>query len=428
MRTTCAVIFFTFCGLIMIEETDAQPKGYLYDEAKVPEYKLPPLLVAEDGSKVTTADEWKKSRRAEVFALVEEHVYGKAPGKPKNLKFEVFETSDDALGGKAIRKQVAITFHEKKDGPRIDLLIYLPKRAKRPTPVFLGLNFKGNQSVNGDPNIRLATTWVRNDEKNGLIDHKATEKSRGAAASRWAIETIIDRGYGLATAYYGDIDPDYHDEFNNGVHALYPDTTGKDRPANAWGSVAAWGWGLSRAVDYFETDDDIDAAKVALLGHSRLGKTSLWAGARDERFSIVISNDSGCGGAALSRRGFGETVKRINTSFPHWFCRNFRKYNDNESACPVDQHSLISLIAPRPVYIASAEEDLWADPRGEYLSGWHAGEVYELFGLKGLPKMASPEINQSVGDFVGYHKRTGKHDVTDFDWKQYLAFADRHWK
>jgi hypothetical protein len=332
------------------------------------------------------------------------------------------------LGGKAIRKEVTIHFEGKNAPYAVHLLMYLPKGERKPSPVFLGYNFNGNHSIHADPGITLSTAWMRKNG-NGNVDHRATEAARGASASRWPVEKLIERGFGLATAYYGDVEPDHKEGWESGVRSFYKkDENGKPLELGDWSAISAWAWGLSRIMDYLETDPDINAEQVALLGHSRLGKTALWAGAKDERFAITISNNSGCGGAALSRRAFGETVQRINTNFPHWFCDQFSYYNSNESALPVDQHELIALMAPRPVYVASAKEDVWADPVGEFTAAREAGVVYELFGKQGVGVESQPELNQPVGDSVGYHIRTGKHDVTDFDWEAYMEFADRHFE
>lgn len=394
-----------------------------YDESKIPEYELPELLFSKEGGLVATSSQWEKTRRNEILADFEEYVYGKIPKGKFQVKTELIKEMD-ALNGKATMKEVKMTFMKKNQSISMDILIYLPKSQTKP-PLFVGLNFYGNHTIIDDPNVTLASSWVRNNEEFGITENKATETSRGVRQNRWAVEKIIDRGYGLATIYYGDIDPDKND-FSDGIHALFYKKRQTHPAKDEWGSVSGWAWGLSRAMDYFEEDDAIDESKIALMGHSRLGKASLWAGATDTRFAIVISNDSGCGGAALSRRRIGETVGRINASFPHWFNDNFKKYNNNEDALPVDQHMLIALVAPRPVYVASAEKDLWADPKGEFTSAFLAGEVYKLYGLKGIPTDQMPEVNQPIQKSVGYHIRTGKHDVTEFDWEAYLNFADLH--
>jgi hypothetical protein len=397
-----------------------------YDEQKVPQYTLPDPLVMSNGTKVTNAQSWMDKRRPEILELFRTYVYGRAPvGRPKDMTFKTFDLERRALGSLATRKQITVNFTGREDGPGMDILIYLPNNREKPIPTFVILNFGGNHTICSDPAIKLSTSWMHSGP--GVVNNRATAETRGKAASRFPLEDILKRGYGLATIYYGDIDPDFDDGFKNGIQPAFDKLRDGKRAPDAWGSIGAWAWGLSRAMDYFETDADIDNNRVIVLGHSRLGKTALWAGARDERFAIVISNDSGCGGAALSRRKFGETVERINTSFPHWFCENFKKYNGKENNLPVDQHMLIALIAPRPVYVASADEDLWADPKGEFLSCKYADHVYKLLGKKGLGADRMPALNSPVKTgTIGYHVRSGRHNLTNYDWRQYMDFADSH--
>ena len=398
-----------------------------YDESKIPDYKLPELLTSTTGRHITTSADWERIRRPEVIKLFESHVYGRAPQKPETVSFRVDWVNENALEGRATAKEVTLFFSPDKNGPQVRILIFIPNGVSTPVPAFLGLNFGGNHTVHALTDILLPTSWMRNNSRLGITNNQAREKDRGTSSSRWAVSDIVSRGFALATAYYGDIDPDYDDGFQNGVHQLF--YANDEKPAkDEWGSIATWAWGLSYALDYLVLDSTIDHEQVAVIGHSRLGKTALWAGAVDERFALVISNNSGCGGAALSRREFGETVRRINTSFPHWFCDGFTEYNHRVGELPVDQHMLIALAAPRPVYVASATEDRWADPNGEFLSAKQASEVYQLFGLKGITANEQPKPNTPIGSHIGYHLREGGHNVTDYDWEQYLNFAERHFR
>ncbi len=399
-----------------------------YDETKIPTYTLPPVLQTEDGSAITDAKQWP-NRRAEILDLFASQVYGRSP-EPCVVESRPVGKDIDVFGGTAVRRQVEVFIADPDRKHPVRVLIFAPKSDK-PVPAFLTLNFQGNHTVDPSPGITIAKSWVRNRNNETTKGNQATAEGRGVAANRWPAKMITDRGYALITLYYGDLDPDYDDGFQNGIHARFPDFNSKCPEGQRWGSIAGWAYGLSRVMDFIETDQQIDAKRVAVFGHSRLGKTSLWAGANDSRFKVVISNNSGCGGAALCRRAIGETVGRINTSFPHWFCDNFTKYNLKEDTLPVDQHQLIAAIAPRAVYVASAAGDKWADPKGEFLSAKHADPVYRLLGTDGMGGDAAPQempaVDQPINSgVIGYHIRQGKHDVTDFDWQQYLDFADRN--
>ncbi|HVU25407.1 MAG TPA: acetylxylan esterase [Opitutus sp.] len=406
---------------------NAATRAARLDETPPPSYTLPDPLVDAAGTPVRTADAWRTDRRPELLELFAREVYGRTrAGRPAGMHFEVTSVTRDALGGKATRKEVTIRFAKGNDGPAMHLLLYVPNGPVPAGgwPAFLGLNFSGNHAVDRDPGITLSTAWMP-DDGDGVVNHRATAAARGADASRWEIGTVIARGYATATAYYGDLCPDRPDGLAAGVNAWLGGAGTEQRGGEDWGAIGVWAWGLSRALDYLETDADINAKRVAVHGHSRLGKTALWAGAQDQRFALVISNDSGCGGAALSKREHGETVAKINEVFPHWFAKNFRRYNRAEASLPLDQHELLALIAPRPLYVASAEGDDWADPRGEFLAVKGAEPVYRLFGRDGPPGDDVPPVNTPVGGALHYHIRTGKHDITAFDWAAYLDFADR---
>lgn len=412
-------ILASFCLFVFVVNLlPGQEFKVNYDEAKVPEYTLPDPLIFEDGKRVRDKNDWEL-RRTELINLFEKHVYGKSPSWNGEIIPAEISSNSQALSGSAVMREVKLNFKNGIKEHSVKILLYLPKSSNK-SPVFLCYNFEGNHTVSTDSGITPADKWSRD----GTGPVKGKESERGSLSRRWPLENIISRGYGVATIYYCDVDPDFDDNFTNGVHALYDEKPGMD----SWGSIAAWAWGLSRAMDYLVTLPQVDAEKVIVLGHSRLGKAALWAGACDRRFSVVISNNSGCGGAALSKRVYGETVGSINRAFPHWFCENFNNYNEKESLLPVDQHELLALIAPRPLYVTSADDDQWADPRGEFLSCKEATKVYNLLGKEGLPDIGMPPANTHVSGTIGYHMRKGEHDLLLYDWLQFLDFADKHLK
>jgi len=438
---------FTLSGIAVMSTIFcyAQVPPANFDESKVPNYVLPEPLLTKDGRKVDSPELWKNVRRPELLALFEEEMYGKLPSPMDNLRSIGLSVAITSLGtsdstvfnGKGTRHQLRLHLCKsgediKEEDPKIDVLLYLPNHGAGKIPAFIGLNFRGNHTVADDPGIHLGTVWRTpqggwDGRDNIFVPQPAKEEERGMQASRWQVEMILDRGYALITANYNDIEPDFDGGSKWGVRRLM----GQKGEPNEGNAIATWAWGLEliRDATVRASHLNLDPEKMVVIGHSRLGKTALWAGATNPNFALVISNNSGSGGAALSRREFGETLLLTNTARPHWFCDNFKKHGRDVSSMPFDQHELIALMAPRPVYIASAVEDKWADPRGEFLSGLYADPVYRLLGTDGIAGVTEmPDINRPVGGTIGYHVRTGVHDVTEYDWKQFLDFSDRHFK
>ncbi len=409
-------------GIITAPDLGAQePADTNYDESKVPAYELPDPLITQDGRRIADAADWAGLRRPEVLDAFSRHVYGRTPAIETRL--EVRPNAPDAVvfDGLAVRQQVRLRLLGSEAAPWIDLLLYIPRRVQGPAPVFLGLNY-GNQGVHSDP---------------GILPSRNSVAARGEHAHRWPLETLLRGGYAVASFHGGDIEVDRHgsscrvneETIRGGIrHWVLTRDGRKEAAEDEWGALGAWAWGLSRVLDYLVSDPATDGGRVAVFGHSRTGKAALWAGAQDPRFAVVISNNSGQGGAALARRKFGETVAASCSLSGSWYCDAYRRYANNEGALPVDAHLLIALMAPRPVYVASAVEDRWADPKGEFLAVLHAEPVYRLLGRPGLglPAPDMPKLDQPVGGTLGYHLRSGDHEITAYDWARYLDFADRH--
>jgi hypothetical protein len=377
----------------VVARTTKEQPGFNFDESRVTPYTLPDVLPR--GAAIRTPDAWRP-RRAEILNLFRDDVYGRSPGRPEQLSFETVEQDAHAMGDTATLKRVAIVSHQQGREHRFVVTLFLPN-ARPNVPMFLLINNRA--ASNTDPTRR---------EKSGF----------------WPAEQLVARGYGIAALQYGDLAPDDKARFTEGVIHLFEGDAATRSP-HAWGALAAWAWGASRVMDYFETDPRVDAARVAVLGHSRGGKAALWAGAEDERFALVISNESGEGGAALARRAFGETVARINDVFPHWFDDTYKTYGGRVDALPVDQHMLLSLIAPRALYVASADEDLWSDPRGEFESLAASSPVFALWGDPAVAADAMPALEHPlVSGRRGYHVRRGIHNLTPYDWDRFADFAD----
>jgi len=403
----------------------ASTHGWIHNDS-VP-YAIPNVLVSESGKSIKTVKQWETIRRPELRELFDQQMYGVVP-EGIGVKFRERYASPSYLNGKATLREFEMLVNN-EPVPQMHVLLFIPNGAKGKVPVIIGYNWDGNHTQCTDTLIYMLS---EEDVAKRTIPRRlesALEGLKRTARESRDIVKVIDNGYAYITACYWELEPDNNECFASGVRALV--SKGQPLAGNAWGAIGAWAWGMSRMLDLAETIPEIDAARCAVVGHSRLGKTAILAGVRDPRIAIVTSNDSGCGGAALSKRMSGETVKAINERFPYWFCKNFHPYNDREEELPMDQHELLALVAPRPLYVCSGVNDLWADPLGEYLSVYYANPVYALYGKQPMPYPEStslPPLNKpQIGD-IAYHVENAGHAFSAYDWDQYLAFFDRYLK
>lgn len=397
-----------------------------YDESKVGDYKtgLPDPLTLLNGQKVTTVKQWEKKRRPEILKIFEENQFGKWPARKPKLRYDIVE--DLGFEGTAVRKQLTLYFSEDKEGPRVDVLIYLPKDANAPVPLLLNLSFMQNNITVSDPGVKEGRRWDA--KTRTMVPVKSMGGRMGGFGLDETIKKYLKEGFGFATLCYTDIEPDFLNGATLGVRGLYLKDGATEPAADEWGSISAWAWGVSNIMDYFEKDKDIDAKRIALTGCSRLGKTTMWTGAREQRIAVVMASCSGEGGAAMSRRIYGETVGHLTekTRFPYQFAANYGKYGDDVTNMPMDAHMLVALIAPRPLLLQTGSTDNWSDPKGEFISAVEAAPVYEFYGKSTLGTDVMPEADQPIYTTLGYVMHDGGHGVIPQDWDYYLDFMKKY--
>lgn len=379
-----------------VAELSEKP-GFNYDESNVPNYSLPDPLVKQDGSAVLNPDEWYSTRRPELLDLFRENVYGHRPETTYSVSFEMIEEDSEAFDGQAVGRTMSAEFEIGDRSFSFPFVVFIPKLDPSPVPAIIHIN------------NRYAIS----------LDQASSEDD-----PFWPARNIVERGYATASFFTSDVDPDSADGYVHGIRSFLANGAGPTK--SSWRSLSAWGWAGSRILDYLEGATNLNKEKVAIVGHSRGGKAALWSAAEDERFTTAYSNNSGCGGAALSRRQYGETVKRITTAFPHWFSGKFSDFADREDELPVDQHELIGLIAPRSVYVTSADEDLWADPKGEYQALVEAAFIFALLGEDSISEHQMPSLDSPrVKGRTGYHIRSGGHNLLDQDWDWFMDFLEK---
>ncbi len=390
-----------------------------YHEDSVGNYILPDPLLLKNGQRVTTAGQWMKQRRPEILSLFENLQFGRTPELPMAPSFKITEANGIALAGKAIRKQVTIYLSKDTSGPKAHLLYYLPANTNRLPPLLLGLSFVTNAMAVEDAAIAFDSAWEKGQQ---VLETSSNFK-------KVPIASFIDAGIGYATVYYGDIEPDFKGGLIDGVRKQFLKDGQQNFAADEWGAISAWSWGLSRVMDYLQTDKDIDHKRIALNGASRLGKTVLWTGARDTRFTLIIASISGEGGAALSRRNYGETIQMITDTSRYYyqFAPNYHSFSKRANDLPMDSHMLIALIAPRPLLLQTGNEDYFSDPKGEFLAAKAAEPVYQLLQQKGLNKTNMPSAGDTTMlNTLGYYMHQGGHTILPEDYKIFIRFIQKH--
>ncbi|MFO0936041.1 MAG: acetylxylan esterase [Gemmataceae bacterium] len=385
---------------------------------------LPNPLVSLNGETTQSVAPWEAKRKPELKSLFEHYMYGRLPQTPGKINAVELYRNDQAFDGKVALREVELQFDVNgiKNPTPIRLLIAQPP-GPGPFPCFIGLSFAGNHALAPDEGIRIPDSW-QYDHQPGVVKNKATAAGRGKQMDVWPLALAVSRGYAVAVFYAGDIQPD-RPNVMEGLRAAMPTIKGKPDLAQT-ATVMSWAWGVHRCVDYLTTQKQIDGKRLAVVGHSRLGKASLVAGAFDDRIAVVMPHQAGCGGTGPSRHQDpkAESVKRINTSFPHWFCGHFKEFNDDTSKLPFDQNGLVALCAPRPVLFTNAAEDLWANPSGQLAVLKAAEPAYKLYGVEGCAVDAMPDHDKLIKSRLGYFIRPGKHAMTIADWNAFLDYAD----
>jgi len=427
MKTGSVMFIFLLGSLTALAQTEDLPKTVAgfpvnYDEKSIPAYTLPDLLLLKNGGIVNDSTTWKEKRRPELLKEIEEIQFGKMPPPPSDISFKIVDEGKTAFEGKAIRKQVTIYFTEDTTDHKMDLLLYIPAEATGPVPLFFNVSFVANSQVADDPEVKVGKIWNREGQK--IL---ADQPSRFPKIN---IEQFVEAGFGFATVYYGDIEPDFKDGIEYGIRSLYLENGQSKLKPDEWGTISAWAWGLSRAMDYFEKDTAIDATRVAIHGVSRLGKTVLWTGAKDTRFKMVIASCSGEGGAALARRDYGENIKHLSDTsrYSYQFAANYNSSSDHVDDLPYDAHSIVALMAPRPLLLQTGNSDYWSDPKGELLAANEAKAVYELFGESGPSTIKMPAAGDTSLLFnkLGYFMHEGGHGTVPSDFPIFISYMKKY--